>query len=50
MLQLAKQRAAAALREEAAAPVNPVLVSEAGLPSPEVAVALVDTLARELWA
>ncbi|WP_043710632.1 ferritin-like domain-containing protein [Corallococcus macrosporus] len=50
VLQLAKQRAAAALREEAAAPVNPVLVSEAGLPSPEVAVALVDTLARELWA
>lgn len=50
VLRLAKQRAAAALREEAAAPVNPVLVSEAGLPPPEVAVAMVDTLAQELWA
>ncbi|MFP2957806.1 ferritin-like domain-containing protein [Myxococcus sp. 1LA] len=50
VLRLAKQRAAAALREEAAAPVNPVLESAAGLPSPEVAVAMVDTLARALWA
>ncbi|QDE67392.1 ferritin [Myxococcus xanthus] len=50
VLRLAKQRAAAALREEASVPVNPVLVSEAGLPPPEVAVAMVDTLAQELWA
>ncbi|WP_426750360.1 hypothetical protein [Myxococcus sp. Y35] len=50
VLRLAKQRASEALRAEVAEPVSPVFVSEAGLPPPEVAVALVDTLARELWA
>ncbi len=50
VLRLAKQRASEALRAEAAVPVNPVLVSEAGLPPPEVAVEMVDVLARELWA
>ncbi|AKQ67916.1 putative lipoprotein [Myxococcus hansupus] len=50
VLRLVKQRASEALRAEAAVPLHPVLVSEAGLPAPEVAVELVDSLARELWA
>lgn len=49
-LRQEQRRAAEALREEVAAPVSPELASEAGLPPPQVAVSLVDTLARELWA
>jgi hypothetical protein len=40
----------AKLREEAALPLDAALVTEAGMPAPEVAAALVDTLATQLWA
>lgn len=49
-LRQAQREAVATLREEVAAPLEDGLVTEAGMPSPEVAVALVDSLARELWA
>ncbi|MCP3101546.1 ferritin-like domain-containing protein [Myxococcus sp. K15C18031901] len=49
-LRVAQRRAVEALRAELSKPVDPVLVSEAGLPSADVAVAMLDTLARELWA
>ncbi|HYO58729.1 ferritin-like domain-containing protein [Archangium sp.] len=49
-LRDAQREAVATLREEVAAPLDAVLVSEAGMPAPEVAASLVDTLARELWA
>ncbi|MFY2561213.1 ferritin-like domain-containing protein [Corallococcus terminator] len=45
----ARLRAVEALRAEVAEPTDAALVRELGLPSPEVAVALVDTLSRELW-
>jgi hypothetical protein len=46
----ARREAVATLREEVAAPLDAELVTQAGMPSPEVAASLVDTLARELWA
>ncbi|NTX41570.1 ferritin-like domain-containing protein [Myxococcus sp. CA033] len=45
----AQVRAVEALRAQVAEPTDAALIRELGLPSPEVAVALVDTLARELW-
>ena len=49
-LRAAQQQAVAKLREEAALPLDAALVTEAGMPAPEVAAALVDTLATQLWA
>lgn len=49
-LREAQREAVATLREEVAAPLEDSLVTEAGMPSPEVAASLVDSLARELWA
>ncbi|RKG64444.1 ferritin-like domain-containing protein [Corallococcus sp. CA054B] len=49
-LREAQKRAVALLRAEVAAPLDPALVTEAGLPTPEVALALLDTLEQELWA
>jgi hypothetical protein len=49
-LSAARQRAVATLREEVAVPLDAALVTEAGMPAPEVAAALVDTLAAQLWA
>ena len=49
-LREAQREAVATLRAEVAAPLDTALVTEAGMPSPELAVSLVDTLARELWA
>jgi hypothetical protein len=49
-LREAQREAVATLRAEMAAPLDATLVTEAGMPSPEVALSLVDTLARELWA
>jgi hypothetical protein len=48
-LRQAQREAVATLRAELAAPLDSALVTEAGMPSPEVAASLVDTLARELW-
>jgi len=49
-LRAAQQQAVAKLREEAALPLDAALVTEAGMPAPEAAAALVDTLATQLWA
>ncbi|MBN8232007.1 ferritin-like domain-containing protein [Corallococcus macrosporus] len=49
-LREARRRAVALLRAEVAVPVDAALVTEAGLPTPEVALALLDTLEQELWA
>ena len=49
-LREARKRAVALLRAEVAVPVDAALVTEAGLPTPEVALALLDTLEQELWA
>jgi hypothetical protein len=49
-LREAQREAVATLREEVAAPLDATLLTEAGMPSPEVAVSLVDSLTRELWA
>ncbi|NOJ94723.1 ferritin-like domain-containing protein [Corallococcus coralloides] len=49
-LREARKRAVALLRAEVAAPLDSALVTEAGLPTPEVALALLDTLEQELWA
>ncbi|RYZ44254.1 MAG: ferritin-like domain-containing protein [Myxococcaceae bacterium] len=49
-LREAQRHAVALLREEVAAPIDAGLVTEAGLPTPEVALALLDTLEQELWA
>jgi len=45
----ARLRAVEALRAEVAEPTDAALIRELGLPTPEVAVAMVDTLSRELW-
>ncbi|NTX16858.1 ferritin-like domain-containing protein [Myxococcus sp. CA056] len=45
----ARLRAIESLRAEVAEPTDSALIRELGLPAPEVAVALVDTLTRELW-
>ncbi|MFP2900391.1 ferritin-like domain-containing protein [Corallococcus sp. 4LFB] len=49
-LQEARRQAVAVLRAEVAAPLAPELTADAGLPSPEVAAALLDSLEQELWA
>jgi len=49
-LREAQREAVATLRAEVAAPLDTALVTEAGMPSPELAVSLVDSLARDLWA
>ncbi|NOK09716.1 ferritin-like domain-containing protein [Corallococcus exercitus] len=49
-LREARKRAVALLRAEVAVPLDAALVTEAGLPTPEVALALLDTLEQELWA
>ncbi|NOK18317.1 ferritin-like domain-containing protein [Corallococcus carmarthensis] len=49
-LREAQKRAVALLRAEVAAPLDATLVTEAGLPTPEAALALLDTLEQELWA
>ncbi|MBJ6763839.1 hypothetical protein JGU66_23955 [Myxococcaceae bacterium JPH2] len=46
----AQRRAVALLREEMAAPVDSRLVSEVGLPTPQVAMTLLDTLDSGLWS
>ncbi|MCE9672812.1 ferritin-like domain-containing protein [Myxococcus stipitatus] len=48
-IRAARSRAVQALRAELAEPVDPVLVTQAGLPSAEVAVAMLDSLSQELW-
>ena len=49
-LREAQREAVATLREEVAVPLDAALVTEAGMPAPEVAASLVDTLEQELWA
>ncbi len=49
-LREARREAVATLREEVAIPVDAALITEAGVPAPEVAASLVATLERELWA
>ncbi|WP_163990630.1 ferritin-like domain-containing protein [Pyxidicoccus caerfyrddinensis] len=49
-LLAARREAVEKLRAEVAAPLDEALVTEAGMPAPEVAAALVDTLAAQLWA
>ncbi|WP_375744608.1 ferritin-like domain-containing protein [Corallococcus interemptor] len=46
----ARRQAIAVLRAEVAAPLDPELTADAGLPSPEVAAALLDSLEQALWA
>ncbi|MFY0565529.1 ferritin-like domain-containing protein [Archangium lansingense] len=49
-LREAKREAVATLREEVTVPLDAELLSEAGMPSPEVAASLMATLEQELWA
>ncbi|RKH11034.1 ferritin-like domain-containing protein [Corallococcus sp. CA047B] len=49
-LRESQRHAVALLREEVATPLDAGLITEAGLPTPEVALALLDTLEQELWA
>ncbi|RKH74443.1 ferritin-like domain-containing protein [Corallococcus aberystwythensis] len=49
-LHEARRHAVAVLRAEVAVPLDAQLTAEAGLPSPEVASALLDSLEQELWA
>ncbi|RKG76085.1 ferritin-like domain-containing protein [Corallococcus exercitus] len=49
-LQEARRQAIAVLRAEVAVPLDPELTADAGLPSPEVAAALLDSLEQALWA
>jgi hypothetical protein len=49
-LREARARAVAVLRAEVATAPEAVLLDEAGLPPPEVASAMMDSLARDLWA
>jgi hypothetical protein len=49
-LREAQREAVATLREEVALPLDAVLVTEAGMPAPEIAASLVATLEQELWA
>ena len=48
-LRAAQRQAVEKLRAEVTAPLDAALVTEAGMPAPEVAAALVDTLAAQLW-
>ncbi|CAM3175720.1 ferritin-like domain-containing protein [Corallococcus sp. ZKHCc1 1396] len=49
-LREAQRNAVALLRAEVAVPLDARLITEAGLPTPEVALVLLDTLEQELWA
>ncbi|RKG90373.1 ferritin-like domain-containing protein [Corallococcus terminator] len=49
-LREAQRQAVALLRAEVAVPLDAGLVTAAGLPTPEVALGLLDTLEQELWA
>ncbi|HVG59120.1 MAG TPA: ferritin-like domain-containing protein [Hyalangium sp.] len=49
-LREAQREAVVRLREEVALPLDAALVTEAGMPAPEVAASLVATLEQELWA
>ncbi|RYZ38952.1 MAG: ferritin-like domain-containing protein [Myxococcaceae bacterium] len=49
-LREAQRQAVAVLRAEVAVPLDAGLVTAAGLPTPEVALCLLDTLEQELWA
>ncbi|WP_253902863.1 ferritin-like domain-containing protein [Corallococcus exiguus] len=49
-LREARRQALAVLRAEMAVPLDAQLTAEAGLPSPAVALALLDSLEQELWA
>jgi hypothetical protein len=49
-LREARRAAVEALRAEVATPLDAALVTEAGMPTPQVAASLVDTLAAQLWA
>jgi hypothetical protein len=49
-LREARRAAVAALRAEVAAPLNADLVTEAGMPPPEVAASLLASLEQSLWA
>ncbi|MBN9685680.1 MULTISPECIES: hypothetical protein [unclassified Corallococcus] len=46
----ARRQAIAVLRAEVAAPLDSELTADAGLPSAEVAAALLDSLEQSLWA
>ena len=46
----AQKRAVALLREEVAVPLDASIITEAGMPTPEAALALLDTLEQDLWA
>ncbi|MBN9684963.1 MULTISPECIES: ferritin-like domain-containing protein [unclassified Corallococcus] len=49
-LREAQKRAVSLLRAEVSVPLDSALVTEAGLPTPEAALTLLDTLEQELWA
>ncbi|GMU01741.1 hypothetical protein KH5H1_58610 [Corallococcus caeni] len=49
-LREARRQAVAELRAEVAVPLDARLTAEAGLPSPAVSLALLDSLEQELWA
>ncbi|WP_375758940.1 ferritin-like domain-containing protein [Corallococcus exercitus] len=49
-LREARRQALAVLRAEVAVPLDAQLTSDAGLPSPAVGLALLDSLEQELWA
>ncbi|WP_223642091.1 ferritin-like domain-containing protein [Corallococcus sp. EGB] len=49
-LKEAQRRAVALLRQEVAVPFDASIVTEAGMPTPEAALALLDTLEQDLWA
>ncbi|WP_375758939.1 ferritin-like domain-containing protein [Corallococcus exercitus] len=49
-LQEARRQAIAVLRAEVAVPLDAELTADAGLPSPEVAAALLDSLEQAIWA
>ncbi|NOJ91779.1 ferritin-like domain-containing protein [Corallococcus coralloides] len=49
-LREAQKRAVAALREDVAAPLDASIITMAGMPTPEAALALLDTLEQDLWA
>ncbi|MCY1036491.1 ferritin-like domain-containing protein [Corallococcus sp. BB11-1] len=49
-LREAQRQAVATLRAEVLVALDPGLVTAAGLPAPEVALGLLDTLEQELWA
>ncbi|AFE03730.1 putative lipoprotein [Corallococcus coralloides DSM 2259] len=49
-LREAQKRAVAALREDVAVPLDASIITMAGMPTPEAALALLDTLEQDLWA